>query len=317
MSGDQAMNVKLESKPDANDVDRSKSEQGWLIVRFFVAAVLLIAAGLKAHQLVTVPSLSAGLFHARSFNILVVEFELFFGIWLIFGLLPKLTWLVSIACFVTFALVVWFRFFTGEVSCGCFGRVEVPPLYTAMFDLAMIGMLIMFRPKVKWLCEGVDVKYYLVNYIMLVVPLGCFVLWQISFTDMDQLKEVGQVLNRGSVVQLEPREWIGKEFPLRRYCDVGEELVTGHWLVLLSRTGCADCQEAKSCVLELGKTKNCRVAILKMNDDGVGFGFNGSDFLSGSLSREITWFAETPIALELQNGIVKKVILRDELKQMY
>ena len=78
---------------------------GWSILRFVIAAILLTAAFLKAHQLATVPSLGEGLLHARWFNILVVEFELLLGIWLIIGLFPRLTWLITIGCFSVFALV--------------------------------------------------------------------------------------------------------------------------------------------------------------------------------------------------------------------
>jgi hypothetical protein len=57
-------------------------DRRWMLVRVAIALVLWVAAVLKAHQLVTVSSLGEGLLYARWFNILVVEFELFFGVWL-------------------------------------------------------------------------------------------------------------------------------------------------------------------------------------------------------------------------------------------
>ncbi|MDD3469441.1 MAG: hypothetical protein PHE53_05605 [Thermoguttaceae bacterium] len=60
-------------------------------MRWILAAILFTAAGPKAHQLATMPSLGAGFPNVRWFNIFVVEFELFSGVWLIFGMLPKLT----------------------------------------------------------------------------------------------------------------------------------------------------------------------------------------------------------------------------------
>ena len=50
-----------------------------------IACLLFLAAGMKAWQLATVPVLGEGLLHARWFNILVIEFELAFGLWLLFG----------------------------------------------------------------------------------------------------------------------------------------------------------------------------------------------------------------------------------------
>lgn len=62
-----------------------------VVLRWILAAILFTAAGPKAHQLATMPSLGAGFPNVRWFNIFVVEFELFSGVWLIFGMLPKLT----------------------------------------------------------------------------------------------------------------------------------------------------------------------------------------------------------------------------------
>jgi uncharacterized membrane protein YphA (DoxX/SURF4 family) len=126
--------------------------RGWLAMRLMVAAILLVAAGMKAHQLATIPVLGEGLFHARWFNILVVQFELFFGIWLIFGLLPKLTWLATVACFSVFTLVTLYKALSGEESCGCFGTVTVNPWVTLVFDLTVLGMLLWLRPSALSTC---------------------------------------------------------------------------------------------------------------------------------------------------------------------
>ncbi len=96
-------------------------------MRFVIATIVLTAAFMKAHHLATVPSLGEGFLRARWFNILVVEFELFFGIWLIFGLLPRLTWLAMVGCFSIFAGVSMFKAISGETNCGCFGAAKVNP----------------------------------------------------------------------------------------------------------------------------------------------------------------------------------------------
>jgi uncharacterized membrane protein YphA (DoxX/SURF4 family) len=119
----------------------------WVIVRFLVAVVLLIAAFMKAHELATSLSFNKGLFYARWFNIAVVEFELFFGIWLLTGLMARFTWIAAITCFSMFTIVSASRFFAGFESCGCFGTVVIPPAWTATFDLIVVGLLLAFRPK--------------------------------------------------------------------------------------------------------------------------------------------------------------------------
>lgn len=117
------------------------SPRGWTVLRLIVAAILLFAAGMKAWQLATVPTLGEGLLHTRWFNICVVEFELAFGIWLIFGLLPRLTWLATVGLFTVFGGVSLYKALSGEASCGCFGAAQVNPWITMGLDMTIVGLL--------------------------------------------------------------------------------------------------------------------------------------------------------------------------------
>ncbi|MDR2643810.1 MAG: hypothetical protein LBC74_13570, partial [Planctomycetaceae bacterium] len=86
---------KCDTRSDKSCIDWNRGKY-WKVIRLIVATIILVAAVLKAHQLATTPSLGDGLLHARWFNIFVVEFELFFGVWLILGMLPKLTLLATV-----------------------------------------------------------------------------------------------------------------------------------------------------------------------------------------------------------------------------
>jgi hypothetical protein len=48
----------------------------------------------------------------------VVEFELFFGLWLLAGLYPKATSAVTLLCFGGFACVSLYKAISGEATCG-------------------------------------------------------------------------------------------------------------------------------------------------------------------------------------------------------
>jgi hypothetical protein len=311
------MDTESQNKPPINVIE-SKPRRGWLIVRVFIGIVLLLASGLKA----TTPSLGDGLLHNWWFNVFVVEFELFFGIWLIFGLLPKLTWFTTIGLFSIFLAVSFYKTISGASTCGCWGNVEISPVYTVLLDVLVIGLLITFRPYNQWFYSfnnvkyWSDMKYQVVNYLLIIIPLGSFIFWQATQVNINSLQKIGQVLEQGSVVRLEPKTWIDQEFPLRDYCDIGGKIVTGHWIVLLRRTGCVECQKAKPFIVKLVKAKNCPLAVLEMNVKGNNPDFEELDFITGFLNQEMSWFAETPIVMELENGIVKQVLLRDDLKQM-
>ena len=71
-----------------------------------LGSLLLLAAGLKGYQLATEPIFETGLLDSRWFLIAVVEFELFFGLWLLSGVFPKPAWVAAVACFAAFAGVL-------------------------------------------------------------------------------------------------------------------------------------------------------------------------------------------------------------------
>jgi hypothetical protein len=103
----------------------AKSDRGCRTVSLLIAAVLLIAAALKGHQLASEPMLGHGLLDSRWLLIGVVEFELFFGLWLLAGIWPKRTCAAALGCFTLFTCVSLYKALSGYATCGCFGRVPV------------------------------------------------------------------------------------------------------------------------------------------------------------------------------------------------
>ena len=78
---------------------------GYDVVRILMAAVLLTAAVLKAYQLATEPIIGTGLLDSRWLLMATVEFELFFGLWLLANIWAKPTWAAALACFGLFTVV--------------------------------------------------------------------------------------------------------------------------------------------------------------------------------------------------------------------
>jgi hypothetical protein len=286
--------------------------RGWIVMRLVVAFVLLIAAILKTHQLATTPSLGEGLLHARWFNIFVVEFELFFGIWLIFGMLPKLTWSVSVGLFSIFSIVSFYKVISGERSCGCFGEVSVNPWFTMLFDLLVIGLLVYLRPNKS---SADKLKYFFYHYnsrlilcIGVFVLLGCTVYSWIVQKTYERLEHFGQILEN-HVVQLNPESWIGKEFPLRDYIVEGQEIMQRKWTILLVRPGCEHCAKVKTQLIQNSKQNQISVAFLdiasKISQPNI-----SEKIRNNRLVSEVTWVVNTPVVLVLQDGIVQDVQLQ-------
>jgi len=109
--------------------------------------LLLTAAVLKGHELLTVPVANGGLWMWRPFLIFQVEFELALGFWLLSGVFKRLAWLATLLCFGLFCCVTLYKALTGAASCGCFGTVHVNPWLTLLaIDLPAVVALTLFRP---------------------------------------------------------------------------------------------------------------------------------------------------------------------------
>jgi hypothetical protein len=162
---------------------------GFAQLRFVVAAILLLAAGLKAYQLATAPLppvVQGSLFtpllellNDRYFQMMVVVGEILFALVLIADLWWSWTWLLSLLGFSAFTLVSLMKGLSGESSCGCFGTVTVNPWITMCFDLVIVALLAVFRERIDWTFPPLDRKKVLavlLIWLVLAVPTMFFML---------------------------------------------------------------------------------------------------------------------------------------------
>jgi len=285
-------------------IDRSRR---WNVLRFCTAAVLLTAAGLKTYQLATTPSLGDGLLDARWLNILVVEFELGFGVWLIFGMLPKTTWLASLACFTAFAGVSFYKGMIGADSCGCFGAVAVNPWYTFMLDACIVAALIACRPngislRIRvFLSELTAERRWkqlasvMIGWLLLAVPATA-VMMSVSANSLAELGTEFTGADGRKTILLEPEKWKGKEFPLLPYIEppeVREPLKTGEWTVVLYHHDCPKCKETISDLASKGTQNVVCVEMPPYGEATLPSGVIHAKLIAGADGYD--WFAETPV----------------------
>jgi len=315
--------------------------QSYHVLRILLAAVLLIAAGLKCHQLATEPVIGHSILDARWLLMLTVEFELFFGFWLLANVLPKLTWAAALTCFSLFTCVSLYKALSGYASCGCFGRVQVNPWYTSTLDLVFVVSLLIWRPR------GLSRFSFDENgTVPFARAVGVMALWLMaglpaayamgSYSDT-LLSDAGDIIDNGKIVVLEPEKWIGKRFPLLPYIEdvpdivstdghsLRERLVEGSWLVLLYHHDCPDCQEAIRILRETKFTNGIpQIALIEMPPYG---GHELHEALSntsetkrgvhmGRLGDIWEWLAETPCCLTLDDGVATRIGSAGEAKDL-
>ena len=301
-------------------------------LRIVLGLVLLTTAALKGHQLATEPVAATGLLSSRWFLIAVVEFELFFGLWLLAGLYPRRTWAAALLCFSGFGCVSLYRALSGESTCGCFGRVPVNPWYTLLLDLAAVTALLHWRPATNparsllpLAGEGPGVRAGFRGQLACILGISLLVALPAALVmasyQAATLDEAGDIFGDSEFVVLEPEKWVGKPFPLLKYIDISDQLAEGEWIVVLYHHECPSCQDALPKYEQLRRgsavaAEKASVALVEMPPYGSpehGVVLHGSRCLQGRLSDAKEWFIKTPVTISVNRGIVKKLAGREAL----
>jgi hypothetical protein len=268
--------------------------------------------------LATTPTLGEDLLHARWFNIFVVEFELFFGIWLIFGTLPKLTWLATTGLFVIFSLVTFHEAVSGKLSCNCFGNVAINPFFTMTLDLVIVGFLVLFRPKgmifgrreifLRLISnfQYRKIVFVVLTWLILAIPAS-YAIIAVNKIDINELGTEFVRLDGKKAILLTPEKWVGKELPLLPHIgqqkDGVDLLKNGQWTIVLFSHNCLKCKQTMG---NLITTKTPNIFCIEIPP----YGKNKEqikDFKYAKLDNSQNWFVDTPVILKTNRLIVEEV----------
>jgi hypothetical protein len=117
------------------------------IVQIGVAATLIIAAAFQMSALLSSHSgeLLPGM--PRLFQFLFPELEFCLAIWLLSGIYPRASTLLSVFMFIGFAIVNGYSLTRGQSNCHCFGSIQVPTPLAFAIDLVAIFMLLRWNNK--------------------------------------------------------------------------------------------------------------------------------------------------------------------------
>jgi hypothetical protein len=296
--------------------------RGYRFVSVLLAALLLTASALKCHQLSTEPILGNSLLDSRWLLMATVEFELFFGIWLLANLLARPTWAAALACFGLFTCVSVCKAISGHATCGCFGRVPVNPWYTGTLDLIAVLSLLRWRPKESSFaaCRAVAV---VLLWLAVAVPAA----YAMGSYEAAVLSDAGQIIGDGKAIVLEPRKWIGKRLPLLAFVEdypghslpsdklLRQHLAEGEWLVVLYRHNCEKCREAIPRHRELANRslENPTLPRMAMIELPPYAGQDSPPVISemrcaaGRLDETHRWLVEGPIEIVCSHGEVRMI----------
>ena len=298
------------------DNDRKQKKRYIWLIRGIVV-LLLFAVGTKVWQLATVPELGDGLLHARWFNIFVVEFELAFVIWLIFGMFPELTRLATIGLFTVFAGTSLYKALSGESSCGCFGAVQVNPWWTFALDVILIGLLLSIRvapdktPNISLgnIYRNLVTMFFL--WLVIAVPMT-YTITGIRSGDFENLGSVFVGTDGKRTILIEPEKWPKGRFPLLPYIEppeVRETLKSGNWIAVLYHHDCRKCQAT---INDFAAKKTPQVVCIEIPPYGTTNNIP-EQFIHAKLTDRLSWFLETPNVVQIIQHDVSPITADDDI----
>jgi len=177
---------------------------------------------------------------------------------------------------------------------------------------SMVGLLIVFRERLDWTFPPIDRKKVLAVLVAWLVLGGLALIAMLSLKSQPHatLGTAFTLPDGTKMILLEPESWIGKEFPLiARFAEPegSEVLLEGMWQLLLVQPDCSDCHQMMA---ELEVQKPERVAIVVI-PSGSGRKVLQTSFPSFILHGGNDWFVETPVVIELSDGIC--IEIRDRI----
>ena len=283
------------------------------MVRVVLGLLLLAAAGLKLHELLTAPAAEQGPFASRWFRAAQVEVELLLGLWLLSGLFPRAAWGAALACFTGFGAVAAYLAFTGAESCGCFGRLLVDPMWTFALDAAAVAALVLCRPQDHLDLTGRPGRRRVAFFALAGIAVAGSAAAAIVVRRPVALPADDVTFPDGPLVLIDPAPWTGKRFPLLRHIDVGNQLAKGRWTVILYDPNCAKCRRNLPQYQQWARDRAAdpsapRVALIEMPPYAVRPEWRASPdspALLGKLDESKDWVATTPLEISLADGVVQ------------
>lgn len=289
--------------PESQDDVKCLFAANWLTIRRLAAAVLLIAAAMKVHQMATQPVAHSEIISSQWLILGLVGYELFLATWLLSGVWPKRARFVSLVTFAGFGVVSLLAALQGDATCGCFGHASPRPIYTALLDAAIATLVwkskthgdrnAMQAPRITalaWSCVAVTVTLTIAWYML---PDD-----ERSGSDNKRL------------VTFEPEKWLGKRFPLFKHLLIDADLERGTWLVFVHQHGCLACSRLVPRYVDWAKIggngafKLAFIEVPPLGDIGRLQLPSEPEFASGRLVDRFDWFIHTPNVIRIKDGIL-------------
>jgi hypothetical protein len=292
------------------------------LIYYGLGIILLVAAILKTWQVVSRPIPELLPLNSKWAALLLVEWQILLGIWLLSGKKPRSAWWFATLTFSAFSIVSLMAWWTGQKSCGCFGEVAVSPMAVFLFDAAAVAGLIWCRkqlaePQSESSKEGQLTDSLLFHGVWGWALLGACITGGvlIAGSEVNVLSASGIDAAPGELVLLEPQDWLGKQLPMLEHIKIDDNLRDGRWQILLFHADCPKCQEvlphfaaaAREAAGPSGESARFAVVDVDPHEGANDVGLEQGACVPGQLNQLYDWFVTTPVEITTEDGIVTNV----------
>ncbi|MBY0232514.1 MAG: hypothetical protein K2W96_24815 [Gemmataceae bacterium] len=273
-----------------------------------LGAVLLVAAGLKGHSLLTdfVPGKTYLL--SRFMQFITVELELALGLWLVSGLALLWAARVAMAFFLALAGASGWLLASGAECCGCLGRMAVSPWFSFAFNLiAVCALALTPRPRSDEpepprpnLALGLSGAWVFLGLFLLVAG------WKEPI-QAGRSRTLGSL---GDLVVLDVENWSGQRLPVLEHIDIGKRIGRGGWTVIFHHRDCPKCEALIQAAARRARSGEAiaLVEVPALSGDGETLApRRDRAFAASRLAASRRWVVDTPQVLRVEDGVVVRV----------
>ena len=238
------------------------------------------------------------------------EIALALCVFLLGDRIPAVQYLTAAAYLMLAAAAGW-GLLLGAESCGCLGSLHVPPFVMLVSDLAVALTLFVLPPIGRPAARNAPAARRAASPVLLrsfALALALLVLATFHPRASLAVRALGfsWPTSGAATRYLVPDEWLGARFPLARETGIADQIARGEWAVLFYHQGCPSCERARQALLGTSQ----RVVVLEVAPSDAAGGASPAipnTWLFRALDRRQNWLIETPVILELSDGVVRAV----------
>jgi hypothetical protein len=283
------------------------------VIEIAIASVLVLAAAFKAFALLkNSQAITETILQTRASRALLIEVELLIAAWLTVGGWSPVRFLCSLLFLAALSAIATYDVTHSYPSCGCFGSLKIPPIITLTFDILAIIALTVTRPRLNWSkFDKPPLRSLLIAGTFFVLASGLLWTEYAYFSPRQPTYNPPTSVTSEEIVILAPQTWINQPLPLFTDIDDSTALRGGRWLVLFYHYDCDSCIKAIAYYLAVNrsndplKPKIAFVAIPPVAPLDQSPLPTSASYLRLNLVNRYQWFGTTPIAIMLDNGIVR------------